>query len=98
MTPKDPIRLTNERLWDGALTATVTAAPLSIEVRGDVHSILVQADPDNAADVFIGNETSQSIQLAAGDTWQADLNSLTKVYVRAAAGTERVNWHAVGGA
>ena len=92
---KQPVRLTNEQLLDGTfVTNVVRALPATTR---DVHSVLVQADPDNGANIFVGNATSQSVQLAPGGVEVIDINNPEKVFVRPAAGTQRVNWQAVGG-
>lgn len=92
---KQPIRLTNEILLDGTLTCTGVAVALP----GAIHrvtSVLVQADPNNAQDVFVGNENSQSVQLIPGATEAILIDQPNKIFIRADAGTQRVNWHAVG--
>lgn len=93
MPGKQHIRKTNEALWDGTLLVGVAAVPLP-----NHHSteVLVQADPDNGGAIFVGNAGSQSIQLNAGDSITIPIDTPSKIYVRAAAGNERVNWHAVG--
>jgi hypothetical protein len=92
MSAKQSIRKTNEAIWDGTLLAVVVAAPLP-----NHHSteVFVQADPDNGGAVFVGNATSQSVQLNAGDSITIPIDTPSKVYVRSA-GSERVNWQAVG--
>ena len=92
---KDPIELTNEILLDGTfVTNVIRALPATTR---KIRSVLVQADPNNGADIFVGNATSQSVQLIPGGVWRADIDNPVKIYVRPAAGTQRVNWQAVGG-
>lgn len=83
-------------LIDGTLTCTAVAVPLTSNA--DVNSVLVQADPDNSQNVFVGNSASQSVQLAPGGTETIPVNQPSKIYVRAASDTQRVNFHAVEGA
>jgi len=93
MSAKQSVRVTNEALWDGTLLAGVVAAALP-----NHHSteVFVQADPDNGGAVFVGSANSQSVQLNAGDSITIPIDTPSKIYVRTAAGNERVNWHAVG--
>lgn len=59
-------------------------------------SVLLQAALDNTAYVYVGNETQGCyIELDAGATVTIPINDLNKVYVRAASGTQFVNWIAV---
>jgi hypothetical protein len=92
MPGKQPVRKTNEALWDGTLLAVVAAAPLPDHLSTEVF---VQADPDNGSAIFIGNAASQSTQLNAGDSITIPINTPSKIYVRSG-GSERVNWLAVG--
>lgn len=58
--------------------------------------VLVQADPDNTQNVLIGNETHGChIVLRAGETITIPINDVIKIYARAAAGTQRINWIAM---
>lgn len=68
-----------------------TAAPLTT-TDTLISQVLVQADPDNTADVFIGDSTSQTIQLKAQDGITLLVNNLNQVYVKSASGTQTVNW------
>lgn len=94
---KQPIKLTNERLLDGTLVVGVGAVALPATIFR-VSSVLVQADPNNAQAIFVGNQNSQSVQLPAGGVEIIDIDNPVKIFVRADAGNQRVNWHAVAGA
>ena len=95
MPPKQPVRLTSEQLWDDTFLVGLAAVPLPLSVT--CNDVLVQADPDNGGNVFIGNAVSQSVQLAAGAVWTTSINNPAKIYVRGSAAGQRVNFHAGGG-
>lgn len=81
-------------MQDGTQSATTTAAPLNGGTSIVCQEVLVQNDPDNAVDVFVGNATSQSVQLRPGETYTALVNNVSKVYVKSASSTATVNWQA----
>lgn len=55
-------------------------------------SLLLQADPDNTADVFFGDSVAQDIQLQAGGSATLSVRDPAGVFVKAASGTQRVNY------
>lgn len=58
--------------------------------------VQIQASNNNNAWVYIGNETQGCYQeLPAGATITIPINDVAKVYVRAASGTQRVNFMAM---
>lgn len=79
---------------DGTQSATTTAAGLNNGTPLSCTEVLVQNDPDNTVDVFVGNSTSQSVQLRPGESYATLANDVSKVYVKAASGTATVNWQA----
>lgn len=93
MGAKQSVRATNEAFWDGTLIVGLVAVSLP-----NVHSteVLVQADPDNGGNVFVGTAISQSVQLIAGAVETISIDTPSKIYVRGSAVGQRVNWHAVG--
>lgn len=82
-------------LTAGTLTTSTTAAALAATLA--VTEIMVQNDPDNTIDVFVGNATAQPLQLSPGDSLVLAVNDLAKVYVKSASGTPLVNYLARGG-
>lgn len=94
MPPKQPIRYTCEKIWDVTFLVDVAAVPIPLNVHSD--TIMVQADPDNVGDVFVGSVTSQSWQLGAGAQREIRINNPNKVYVRGSVANQRVNVHALG--
>ena len=92
MPPKDPIRFTCEYLYAGTQAAGAVAAALNGAVDLEVQEVKVQADPDNAQDVFVGNANAQPYQLNAGDEVQIRINNVAKIYIQAPAGAPVVNW------
>lgn len=59
-------------------------------------SVLVQADPDNAVDVFVGSDSVQAIQLAPGASITIPVSNTNLVYAKTATGTANLNVLAMG--
>jgi len=85
-------------LHDGYRTGLGTGANPITTDRIDCFQVIVQNDPGNANNMYIGNATSQSIVLTPGQSETIPLSGrVGQVYVRFVAGTDnRVNWHAMG--
>ena len=75
----------------GTQSVTTTAAAINNGVRAMAKQVLLQADPDNTADIFIGNLSSQPIQLKPGNTIVVPADDVTDLYVRAGS-TQVLNW------
>ena len=74
----------------GTITATTTAQALGTAI---ATRITVQADPDNTVDLFVGDGTSQPIQLTAGQSVTVHgVTSLWQVYVKSASATAVANF------
>ena len=54
-------------------------------------AFLIQADPDNGADVFLGNSTEQNLQLAAGDVVTIAISNTNLIFAKSASGTQTIN-------
>lgn len=75
----------------GTITATTTAASLGLVTAG--RSAIVQADPDNTADVLIGTSLgSQSFQLRPGAALQVPITDGGLLYAKSTVGSQDVNW------
>ena len=74
----------------GSVTATVTAAALGGS--GQVIRVLIQSDPDNSVDVFIGSASSQPIQLTPGQSIPIEGHQLSNIFLKAASGTATINY------
>jgi len=70
------------------IVATDTAAALVAQA---CRSLLLQADPDNTVDAFIGDASTQPIQLAPGASVVLPVANANVVYVVTATDTARVN-------
>jgi len=77
-------------IYDGTLAATTTAAALGASQAW--REVLIQSDPDNTANVFVGNATSQSIKLLPGGSVTIPAANRNLVYAKAASGTQTVNY------
>lgn len=73
---------------------TVNTSP-TVPTSQPCFEVLVQADPDNTAAVFVGSLGGCYFQLDAGASLTVPINDVGKVYVRAASGVQRVNWLAM---
>lgn len=77
-------------LYAGTLaTSTIAAAIASSQA---VSEVLVQNDPDNTVDLFIGNASAQPIQLKPGDSLSLSVTNLAIVFAKAASGTPTLNY------
>lgn len=56
--------------------------------------VLVQADPDNTVDLFVGNDSTQPIQLKPGAGISITVDNVSKIFARSADGTTSavINW------
>ncbi len=82
-------------LYDGTQLVGVGAAALNGGTSRTCIEMTLQSDPDNTEHVYVGNSVSQSVQLVPGQAETIKIDDVAKVYVRAAAGSQRINWHAV---
>jgi len=60
-----------------------------------IWQVILQADPDNAASVLVGNVAQQYFELAPGAALTIPIDNTNKVYVNITAG-DAVNWLAMG--
>ena len=85
-----PINEASDILYDGTKTLSTTGAALAASQA--VREVIVQNDPDNTIDVFIGNSTSQSIQLKPGQSVVIPVSNLATVFAKSASGTPVINY------
>jgi hypothetical protein len=84
------INETSATLYAGTLATSGSAAALATTQA--VREVVVQNDPDNTADVLIGNSTSQTIQLKPGWSITIPVADLATVYAKSVSGTPVVNY------
>lgn len=77
-------------LYAGTATATTTAAALAASQV--VSELVVQCDPDNAVDCFVGNSTAQTIQLKPGQSLSVPVDNVSRLFVKTASSTAAVNY------
>jgi hypothetical protein len=77
---------------DGTLAATTTAAILGTQA---CKRLLVQADPNNTDDVFLGDATNQRFRLTPGYAVALDVTNANTVKGKSASGTQNINWIAL---
>ena len=83
-------------LIDDSAAASTTAKNLASLLNMPVmkcRQVLVQNDPDNTVDIFVGTENSQSIQLRPGEAETLLIDNIVKVFVKSASATPTVNVH-----
>jgi hypothetical protein len=56
------------------------------------REVLVQADVNNTVDVYIGNDTTQSICLKPGVALTIPTDNVNKIYCKTNSGTATINW------
>lgn len=77
-------------------TRTVGVAQVALSTSIPCFEVLLEAASSNGAVVFVGNIADGCyVELAAGATVTIPINDLAKVAVRAANGTQTVNWIAM---
>ena len=79
----------------GTIVVGVNAVAISAVTVG-CFEVLVQSDPDNDANVLVGNNKQGcTIVLTAGSAITIPINDVEKIMARAVSGTQRVNWMAM---
>jgi hypothetical protein len=75
--------------------AAVPVATSDIDL--ECYQVIVQNDPGNANNMYVGNQHNQSVVLQPGQSETIPFRGkVSDVYVRFAAGSsQRVNWHAM---
>lgn len=71
-----------------AVNVTTTATALSAQA---CKAVLLQADPDNTSDIFVGDATNQPIQLLPGQSVSLPVANTNQVYHKTASGTATLN-------
>ncbi len=71
----------------GITTTAVALAPSQF-----CRSLGLQADPDNLADVLVGDATNQNMQLSAGASLSIEVADPSTLFVKAVSGTQVVNF------
>ena len=86
---------TYDDMHTGTIVVGVNAVAISAVTVG-CFEVLVQADPDNNANVLVGNgKQGCTIVQPAGSVITIPINDVEKIVARAAAGAQRVNWMAM---
>lgn len=86
---------TYDTMHTGTILVGANAVAISAVTVG-CFEVLVQADPDNASSVLVGNHLQGcTIQLTAGSVITIPINDVEKIMARAVAGSQRVNWMAM---
>lgn len=80
----------SDTLYPGTANLTTNAA--AIATSQAVREVLVQSDPDNTVDIFIGNAAAQSIQLKPGQSASLPVSNLAMIYAKSASGTPILNY------
>lgn len=79
-------------LFAGSITAGVVATALIPDQ--DIVEIILQADPSNSSNLYVGDATTQTFKLSSGANIKISIDSISKIYVR---GNGQVaNWIATG--
>ncbi len=81
-------------ILDGATTVTTAGTPVALGASTAIKSVLIQADPSNTGLIYVGNASSQSIELSASDIYTIDIDNLSKVYIDSSVNGEGVAYNA----
>jgi len=73
------------------------AVPITTDTTLTCYQIIVQNDPGQQVNMYVGNNASQSVVLTPGQSETIPYNGrVSDIYVRFASGIgNRVNWHAM---
>ena len=77
----------------GTISVTETAAVISTSV--PCVGVILQADPDNGADIMIGDASSQPVQLQPGASISLPIRNLALIWADSASGTLALNYIAI---
>ena len=72
--------------------ALVVASAAAVASTQAVREVLIQNDPDNSADVLVGNSSAQTIQLKPGQSVVIPVTNLATVYAKSVSGTPTINY------
>lgn len=93
-----PVTDSYETLLDGYRDDVGTSPlPLTTDLALGCFQVIVQNDPGNQVNMYVGNGASQSVVLTSGQSETIPYQGkVSDIYVRFASGTgNRVNWHAM---
>jgi len=80
-------------LLDGDLDVAASATPEALATSTTVlNSVLIQAKTGNTGSVFVGNSSTQHVELEAGDMVVVVVDDLAKIYIKVAVNGEGVNY------
>lgn len=77
------------------MTATTTASQIYNQ-NVSCFTVMVQSDPNNNTDLFVGNSTVQPVHLLPGQIIPMDTNNIQGIYAVTTSGTAVVNWFTIG--
>lgn len=77
---------------NGTQVLTTAAARLNSGTSQPCAAVLVQADPDNAVSIVVGQCNTPSIKLLPGHWRLVPVQDVKMVWAKAASGTATVNW------
>lgn len=77
---------TSEKVYFITGTLTTTAVPLGANTQ-TLTELVIQADPNNAVDILIGDANSQGWRLIAGAEWSCPIRNPGLIYGKAASST-----------
>lgn len=85
-----PTNDSSDTLYAGTLSTSTVAAALAASQK--TREVLVQNDPDNTVDIFVGSSSAQPIQLKPGDSLVVPVSNLALLYAKSASGTPVLNY------
>lgn len=80
----------------GDKDVAAVATPEALAASTSCTYALVQAKPANTSNCFVGNASSQEVELEPGQAWAFAIDNLNKIYVRVGTNGDGVNY--TGGA
>lgn len=77
----------------GVLSSTIALTGSSAALADiDCIAVLVQSDPNNTEDIFLGDSANQHIQLTPGTSLSLDISNTSMLFARAASSSADLNY------
>lgn len=87
--PSQPVMETYDWIKGDSFFPTTTVRRVQL-ARQDNRTTLIQADPDNDGQIWVGSEGNQAIQLEAGNSITIAIEAY-QIWIRASDDTQRAN-------
>lgn len=103
LKPQFPVSQLNTIATSTAIPSTVLAGEKVISSTGTPEALassttctyaLVQAKPENTSNCFVGNNSTQKVELEPGQAWSFSIDNLSKIFIKVGTDNDGVNYTA----